>query len=194
MLVYILVYVDDIIITGSDTTEVTCIISLLADRFSLKDLGELSYFLGIEVHRTPASLHLTQTKYITDLLTRTNMASCKPILTHMFSNERLTLFSGSALADPLEYRATVGSLQYLGLTHPDIAFAVNRLSQFMHRPTTTHAEAVKRVMRYLAGTADKGFFFSRSTPLNLHAYSGADWTGDRDDYSSTGAYIVYLGK
>lgn len=96
--------------------------------------------------------------------------------------------------DPTSYQAIVGSLQYLALTRPDISFVVNRLSQFMHAPTTIHNKAVKRVLQYLAGTVMKGLFFSASFPLNLHAYSDSNWAGDKDGYTSTSAYIVYLGK
>ncbi|KAG7552793.1 Integrase catalytic core [Arabidopsis thaliana x Arabidopsis arenosa] len=192
--VYILVYVDDILITGNNSMEVSRIIQVLAARFSLKDLDNLSYFLGMEAHRDATGLYLTQTKYITDLLVKTNMTHCKPVSTPMCSTERLVASDGSVLDDPSEFRTIVGSLQYLLLTRPDIAFAVNRLSQYMHCPTTSHFEAVKRVLRYLNGTANKGLFFSRTSPLNLHAYSDADWAGNQDDYSSTGAYIVYLGK
>ncbi|XP_019098255.1 PREDICTED: uncharacterized protein LOC109131584 [Camelina sativa] len=148
----------------------------------------------MEAYRTAAGLHLTQTKYITDLLRKTLMAEAKPVPTPMVSSQVLTLSSGVPLSDGTQYRATVGSLQYLLLTRPDIAFAVNRLSQFMHKPTTVHWEAVKRVLRYLVGTEKKGIFFSASTPTTLHAYSDADWAGCRDDYLSTGGYLVYLGR
>lgn len=192
--VYILIYVDDIIITGTSMTSLNQVTDLLAAKFSLKDLGELSYFLGMEAYRSPAGLHLTQTKYITDLLRKTKMADAKPVATPMSSSQVLTLSSGDLLPDPTQYRVTVGSLQYLCLTRPDIAFVVNRLSQYMHQPRTLHWEAVKRVLRYLIGTANKGIFFSATSPLTLHAYSDADWAGNSDDDSSTGAYIVYLGK
>ena len=192
--IYILIYVDDIVITGSHAQELQKVTTKLAAKFSLKELGELSYFLGMEATRTEKGLHLTQTKYITDLLRRAKMDDAKPVATPMSSTQVLTLNSGDLLSDRSEYRVIVGSLQYLGLTRPDIAFHVNRLSQFMHQPTSTHWEAAKRVLRYLAGTADKGIFFSANTPFNLHAYSDADWAGDHDDYNSTGAYIVYLGR
>ena len=98
------------------------------------------------------------------------------------------------LADGSEYRTVVGSLRYLHFTRPDVAFAVNKLSQFMHCPTDEHYQAAKRVLRYLFGTRDQGIFLRSNTSLNLHAFSDADWTGNRDDYTSTGAYIVYLGS
>lgn len=194
VLTYILVYVDDIVVTGSNAEVVERTIKTLSDRFSLKDHGELSYFLGMEATRTKAGLSLTQTKYITDLLVRHKMADAKPVSTPMASTCSLTASHGVKLPDSTTYRTLVGSLQYLSLTRPDISFAVNRLSQFMHEPTTIHEDAAKRVLRYLAGTVTKGIFFSASTPLNLHAYTDADWAGDKDGYSSTGAYIVYLGK
>lgn len=194
LIIYILIYVDDIIVTGNNINEITHFIKRLSDHFSLKDLGKLSYFLGMEAHRTSSGLHLTQTKYITDLLAKTKMTNAKSVATPMCSTQHLTASLGVAIDDPTDFRAIIGSLQYLCLTRPDIAFAVNRLSQFMHRPTTIHLEATKRVLRYLAGTANRGILFSASSPLTLHAYSDADWAGNRDDYTSTGAYIVYLGK
>ena len=107
----------------------------------------------------------------------TQMKDEKLVASLMEMNEHLTLLSGTSLTDGTMYRTIVGALQYLQFTRTNIAFAVNRLSQFMHHPTTLHLEAAKRVLRYLAGTATKGLFFSRNTPLTLHAYSDADWAG-----------------
>ena len=92
----------------------------------------------------------------------------------MCTNTPLTLFSGTPLDDPSEYRAVVGSLQYISLTHPNISFSVNKLSQFMHKPTTEHWQAVKRVFRYLTCSMTQGIFlFAHNTP-NLHAFTDAD--------------------
>lgn len=172
-----MVYVDDIVVTGSNALLVTQIIDHLVTRFSIKDLGNLSYFLGIEAQRTSQGLHLMQRKYILDLLNKTKMLSAKPVTTPMSPHPRLTLHSGSLLPDPTEYRMVVGSLQYLGFTRPDIAYAVNKLSQFMHKPTDEHWQAVKRVLRYLAGTMSHGIFLRSDSPLSLHAFSDAYWTG-----------------
>lgn len=191
--VYLLVYVDDILVTGNSTKAIQQVLSLLADRFSVKDAEDLNYFLGLEAHRTPKGLHLSQRKYILDLLHQHNMANAKPVSTPMMSSPKLTLHTGTPLSDPTPYRNLVGSLQYLAFTRPDIAYAVNKLSQFMHKPTEDHWTAGKRVLRYLAGTSTHGIFFSTINNLNLHAYSDADWGGDSDDYISTNAYITYLG-
>ena len=90
-----------------------------------------------------------------------------------------------------QYRMVVRSLQYLAFTRPDISFAVNKLSQFMHSPTDEYWQAAKRVLRYLAGTTTHGVFLRRQNNLSLHAFSDADWAGDVD---STNAYVIYLGN
>lgn len=122
------------------------------------------------------------------------MTGAKSVSTPMETNIPLTLGAGTLLESPTEFRTIVGSLQYLALTRPDIAFTVNKLSQFMHRPTTVHWQALKRLLRYLNGTLDVGLNIYRDSPLRLHAFSDADWAGDRDDFVSTGAYIVDLGR
>lgn len=190
--VYVLVYVDDILITGPSAL-VDNFIASLAARFSLKDQGELSYFLGIEATRTSTGLHLRQQKYIIDLLSKINMLHAKPVATPMTPTPKLSLTTGTTLEDATEYRMVIGSLQYLSLTRPDIAFAVNRLSQFMHRPADSHWQATKRVLRYLAGTTTQGILLRPNTPLTLHGFSDANWGGDVDDLVSTNAYVFYLG-
>ncbi|KAG7536467.1 Integrase catalytic core [Arabidopsis suecica] len=192
-IVYMLVYVYDILVTGNDSVLLQQTLAALATRFSVKEHEDLHYFLGIEAKRVSQGLHLCQRKYIFDLLTRTNMLLAKPVTTPMATSPKLPLHSGTRLPDPKEYRAVVGSLQYLALTRPDLSYAVNRLSQFMHMPTTDHWNAVKRVLRYLAGTPNHGIFLKKGNALSLHAYTDADWAGDTDDYVSTNGYIVYLG-
>jgi len=129
-----------------------------------------------------AGIFLSQRKYINDLLHQSGMADTKPASTPLFATGKLLKDSCDLLPSPFEYRALVGSLQYLSLTRPDIAFSTNKLAHFMKNPKTAHWNALKRVLRYLAGSCDKGIFISTTTPLNLHAYSDADWAGEKDDY------------
>lgn len=126
--IYILVYVDDINIIGPNYSSVSSFINSLANRFSLKDLGTLSYFLGVEVLPHSDGLFLSQSKYILDLLTKANMSDCKPASTPLTTSFHLTNNEGTPLAKPTDYRSLVGALQYLSLTRPDVAFAVNKLS------------------------------------------------------------------
>lgn len=192
-LVYILVYVDDILVTGNDNFIIQQTLTALAQRFSVKDHEELHYFLGIEAKRGPQGLHLSQKRYILDLLERTNMLGAKPVATPMATSPKLTLHSGSSLTDPTEYRRIVGSLQYLAFTRPDLSYTVIKLSQYMHSPTSDHWNAVKRALRYLAGTVDYGICLRRGNSVSLHAFSDVDWAGDGDDYVSTNGYVVYIG-
>ena len=155
-LLYLLVYVDDIIITGDDEHAVDLLVHTLAKRFSLKDLGSLTYFLGVEIQSHPRGLVLSQHRYIQDLLHRTNMSNSRPVATPLPPGPPPTLAMGKLLLDPSEYRATVGNLQYLSLTRPDVSFTVNKLSQFMHKPTEEHWRLVKCLLWYLSGTSTVG--------------------------------------
>ncbi|RVW64698.1 Retrovirus-related Pol polyprotein from transposon RE2 [Vitis vinifera] len=203
-IMYLLVYVDDLILTGDNDTKVNHFIAILARQFSIKDLGLLTYFLGVEVVPNKHDLLLSQRRYILDLLTQTKMQDAKTIPTPIPTSPTLMLNSGSSLFDPTEYCQVVGSLHYLLITRLDIAFAVNKLSQYMHCPTTAYWSFVKRLLRYLVGTVDDGLQLYKDSTLNLHAFSNtslnlqafsdADWARDKDVFCSTGAYVVYLGK
>ncbi|KAG8500663.1 hypothetical protein CXB51_002624 [Gossypium anomalum] len=191
---YVLVYVDDIVITGSSSDEINYFVQQLHAKFALKDMGELHYFLGIEVNRSSSgSLHLSQRKYIRELLTRSSMANAKGVHTPMVSSSVLSKNEGEPLADPTEYRSLAGALQYVVLTRPDVAYAVNRVCQFMHAPTSSHMVALKRILRYLCGTPAHGLVFRPSDRLSLVGYADANWGLDFDDRRSTTGYCIYFG-
>ncbi|CAA7040557.1 unnamed protein product [Microthlaspi erraticum] len=194
VLLCVLVYVDNIIVLGNRPELVISVEKSLGTRFFIKDLCDIQYFLGIEVTRTSHGLHLMQRKYIVDLLTKTHMLDAKPITTPMATSPKLTLHSGKPLDSAKEYRMVVGSLQYLAFTRPDITFSVNKLSLYMHSPMEDHWQAAKRVFWYLAGMLTHGIFLNSSSTLTIHGFYDADWVGDVDDYNSTNAFIVYLGK
>lgn len=190
----ILIYVDDILITGSNPSHIQKCISHLQNTFSLKDLGPLSYFLGIEVHKSNQGIRLTQAKYLQDLLLRSNMDSAKPAPTPMPANSTLSQADSPPFDNPHQYRSIVGALQYATITRPDLSFAVNKVSQFMHAPTTNHWSAVKRILRYIRGTITHGTTIISDSSHTLHAYSDADWAGSLDDRRSTSGYCIYLGR
>ena len=129
---YILVYVDDILLLGSDAKEVEQFISTLNLFFPVKDMGILHYFLGIECHFTSSALYLSQKKYISELLAKTNMHHCNPESTPMSTKIKLSALEGKPFQDGELFRSVVGSLQYLSFTRPDISFAVNKVCQFLH--------------------------------------------------------------
>ena len=190
---YLLVYVDDIIITSSSDSLIQQFIASLSHRLSLKDLGPLHFFLGVEASRTSSGLHLSQQKYIRDLLVKTKMDEAKPISTPMSSTEILLLHDGSPACDATEYRQVIGLVQYLSFTRPDVSFVVNKLSQYIHQPSTAHWAAMKRVLRYLKGTVDCGLFLRSYSSLTLRVFADADYASNKDNYSSTSAYVIFLG-
>ena len=130
----------------------------LKSEFALKDLGELHYFLGIEVKKVQDGILLTQEKYASDILSRVGMKDCKPSSTPMSTTEKLSLNEGKLLSpeEGTKYRSIVGALQYLTLTRPDISFSVNKVCQFLHAPTSLHWTAVKRILRYIQGSMGIG--------------------------------------
>jgi hypothetical protein len=148
---YLLVYVDDIIVISSSTAAVDALLRDLGAEFVLKDLGDLQYFLGIQVIKQSDGLLLCQEKYATDLLKKVGMQHCKPVATPLSISEKLSLEGGTRLGekDGTQYRSIVGALQYLTLTRPDLSLSVNKVCQFFHMLTTVHWMDVKRILRYL---------------------------------------------
>jgi hypothetical protein len=193
ILLYVLVYVDDLILTGNNNPFLQHVVTSLGETFSLKELSDLHYFLGVEVIPVQQGLFLSQNRYIHDLLSRLNMTGAKTVHTLMSVSAKLLLDDGSAGCDTIEYRRTIGSLQYLSLTRPDLGFAINRLAQFMHKPTVTHWQHVKRLLRYVKQTIHFGLLLRNQSNPVLRGFSDADWGGDLDDRKSTTAYIIFLG-
>ncbi|BAB90546.1 putative rice retrotransposon retrofit gag/pol polyprotein [Oryza sativa Japonica Group] len=196
IIMFVLVYVDDIIVASSTEKATTALLKDLNKEFTLKDLGDLHYFLGIEVTKVSNGVILTQEKYANDMLKRVNMSNCKPVSTPLSVSEKLTLYEGSPLGpnDATQYRSIVGALQYLTLTRPDIAYSVNKVCQFLHAPTTSHWIAVKRILRYLNQCTSLGLHVHKSASTLVHGYSDADGAGSIDDRKSTGGFAVFLGS
>lgn len=130
----LLVYVDDVILTGNSPIEITTIKQLLHQQFRIKDLGKLKYFLGLEVSRTSKGIHICQRKYALDILFEWGALASKPCSTPMIKSNQLLYDSDAALYDPTAYRRLIGCLLYLTTTRPDISFAVQNLSQFIQAP------------------------------------------------------------
>ncbi|XP_019195215.1 PREDICTED: uncharacterized protein LOC109188989 [Ipomoea nil] len=174
--VFLLVYVDDIIMMGNDATLVTAL------------LGRLATASGPWNTR----LLLSQRRYMTDLLGRSGMAECKHLAT-LAVVTKAVVPADVPYENPTQYHRMVGALQYLTITRLDLAYAVNRLCQFMHSVTTEHWGLVKRVLRYIKGTLDYGLWLSPSSSTSIHAYSDSDWAGFPIDRKSTSGFAVYLG-
>jgi hypothetical protein len=190
-----LVYGDDIIVASSLQAATDALLKDLQDEFALKDLGGLHYFLGIEVNRGKDGLILSQERYAKDIVARAGMNSCKPVETPLSTSEKLSMIDGDKLGpqDSTKYRSLVGALQYLTLTRPDICYAVNKVCQFLHAPTTVHMNDVKRILRYIRGSWNSRLKIGKSDSMLVSAFLDADWAGCVDDRRSTGGFAVFLG-
>jgi histone deacetylase 1/2 len=165
---FMLVYVDDIVVASSSLDATKALLRDLEAEFALKDLGDLHYFLSIEVKRGADGLVLSQQQqYATDVLKRANMWNCKSVDTPISISEKLSLTDGDNLGgeDSTRYRSIIGALQYLTLTRPDLSFVVSKVCQFLHKLTTVHFSAVKRILWYVKGT------LAWDSSYALHFYS-----------------------
>jgi hypothetical protein len=186
------VYVDDIIITGDDTLEIAQLKKNLSKEFEVKDLGQLRYFLGIEIARSPRGIVLSQRKYVLDLLNETGMLGCRKASTPIEQNHKLCAQSGDPV-DKEKYQRLVGRLIYLCHTRPDITYAVSVVSRYMHDPRSGHMDAVYRILRYLKSSPGKGLWFKKNDHLNIEGYCDADWASCLDDRRSTSGYCTFVG-
>ncbi|XP_019051427.1 PREDICTED: uncharacterized protein LOC109113940 [Nelumbo nucifera] len=167
-------YVDDILITGDDIERISRLQQLLSKSFKMKDLGPLTYFLGLEVSRNSRGYFVNQQKYAADLVKLANLSDSKIVGTPLELNLKLNKDDGSPLEDPTLYRQLVGSLIYLTMTQLDISYAVQIVSQFVSSPRQPHLSTFHQIIRYVRGTLSHGIFFSSSSPIHLMAYADAD--------------------
>nr|XP_020150129.1 uncharacterized mitochondrial protein AtMg00810-like [Aegilops tauschii subsp. strangulata] len=190
---YLMLYVDDIILTASSPGLLQQLTARLRDEFALKDLGALHYFLGIEVVRCADGFFLHQQKYAHELLERASMLNCKTAPTPVDTKAKVSALEGSPAPDAAFYRSIVGALQYLTLTRPDLQYAVQQVCLHMRSPRDSHWTLVKRILRYIRGTMNLGLTLTASSSIDMVAYSDADWAGCPDTRRSTSGYCVYLG-
>ncbi|XP_071695911.1 uncharacterized mitochondrial protein AtMg00810-like [Rutidosis leptorrhynchoides] len=189
----LVLFIENVTIHSSSDTLRRRIIQHLSAEFAMKDLGRLSYFLGIGVEHTKTGLFLNQSKYARELLEKAGMLSCKPATTPIEANSKLSANAGAPYSDPTYYRSLAGALQYLTFTRPDIAHAVQQICLHMHAPREGHMGALKRILRYIHGTINFGLHMTCSTSHSLISYTDADWAGCPDTRRSTSGYCVYFG-
>ncbi|XP_020249231.1 uncharacterized protein LOC109826619 [Asparagus officinalis] len=186
------VYVDDIVITGDDVEEILRLKKRLGEEFEVKDLGQLKYFLGIEIARSRKGIVLSQRKYVLDLLSETGMLGCRVASTPIEQNHKMCAEGGDPVSKE-QYQRLVGRLIYLCHTRPDITHAVSVVSRYMHDSREQHMKAVRRILRYIKGSPGNGLWFRSFGHLRIEGYCDADWAGCMDDHRSTTGYCVFIG-
>ncbi|XP_020678236.1 uncharacterized protein LOC110096559 [Dendrobium catenatum] len=189
---YMLVYVDDILLTGNSPTETHKLLSNLHSSFQMRNLGSLSQFLGIQTTKTENGFILHQQAYAKSIIQRAGMDTAKPVATPISCKTTITSKSQDPYDQPQLYRQILGALQYLTLTRPDIQFAVQQLCQHMQNPLNIHQEALKRLLRYIQGSSAIGIPLYRSN-LTLTGYVDADWASNNQDRKSISGYCNFLG-
>jgi hypothetical protein len=191
--VLLLVYVDDIVITGTDSLLISNLQHHLQDCFHMKDLGSLTYFLGLEVHSYSSGVFVHQHKYAHDLIALAGLQDSSPVDPSLEVNVKFQRDDGDLLPNPTLYWQLVGSLNYFTITRPDISFAVQQVSQFMQSPRHLHLVAVRRIIRYLLGSSSRGLFYPAGSSIRIVAFSDTDWAGCPDTRCSITGWYMFLG-
>jgi hypothetical protein len=167
------VYVDDII-TENNEENIQQIKRQLKNKFDIKDLSRLKYFLGIEVTYSYKNLFLSQRKYVLDLLKEIGKLGCKPSSTPVDSKKKLSIEDGTPLENINQYQMFVGKLIYFTITRPDLAYVVSQINKFMHAPKTCHLEAINKILRYLKETYGKRILMKNNKSNEVCGYTNAD--------------------
>lgn len=189
------VYVDDIILAGKKESDLEQVKTALGKKFDIKDLGQLSYFLGVKVkQQRNGAIWIGQPTYTKNILSEFGMQDCKPVSTPVSVEAKLTKATDDEnCIDQKKYQSAIGSLMYLSVsTRPDISYAVSSLARFSSKPTQRHWVALKRLLRYLKGTTKHGILYKREGPSACIGFSDADWAGDTNDRKSTSGYMFMI--
>jgi hypothetical protein len=189
------VYVDDLVITGGDVQELEQFKEQMKKTFQMTDMGLLRFYLRLEVEQSQAGITISQGSYALKILQGAGLADCNASHTPMESRLKLNKYSNDDCVDATEYRRLIGALRYLVNSRPDLAYAVGYVSRFMEKPTVEHLVAVKRILRYVAGTVHLGCHYQKEArKVDLLGYSDSDHGADVDGRRSTSGILFFLGK
>ena len=187
------VYVDDLLVTGSQTQEIEKFKRQMTKEFEMSDLGLLSYYLGIEVEQHEDFLTLKQSGYARKVLSKFGMDECNPTKIPMDPGTKLHEDKQGQRVDASEYRSVVGCLRYLLHTRPDLAFSVGIASRYMEMPTVMHLKTVKQIMRYVKGSLEYGLVYTKGgNPEVLDGYSDSDLAADLVGRRRTAGMAFYF--
>ncbi|GJT70817.1 putative ribonuclease H-like domain-containing protein [Tanacetum coccineum] len=167
---------------------------LMQKEFKMSSMGELTFFLGLQVKQTTAGIFLSQDKYVKDILNKFDFRTIKPASTPIEAHKSLGKDEEGEDVDVHLYRSMIGCLMYLTASRPDIMFAVCLCARFQVTPKVSHMHAVKRIFRYLKHQPKLGLWYPKDSPFHLEAFSDSDYAGDNHDRRSTSGGCQYLGR
>ena len=187
------IYVDDIVLGATNDSLAHSFAKEMKAMFEMSMVGELTYFLGLQVKQTDSRIYINQAKYARNLVKRFGLDNTEHSRTPMAANAKLTNDSSGESVDVTLYKSMIGCLLYLTASRPDIAFSVGVCSRFQSNPKVWHLNAVKRIIKYVGGTCDYGLFYSKDSNLSLAGFSDSDWAGNADNRKSTTGGCFYVG-
>ncbi|GJW44272.1 retrovirus-related pol polyprotein from transposon TNT 1-94, partial [Tanacetum coccineum] len=187
------IYVDDIIFASTDPKACDIFSNEMSSKFQMSMMGQMSFFLGLQVSQNPRGIFINQSKFALEILKKFGMDSCDPVDTPMVDRLKLDEDPLGIPVDQTRFRSMVGSLMYLTASRPDLVFVVCMCARYQASPTKKHLEALKRVFRYLRGTINWGLWYPKDTAMALTAYADADHAGCQDTRRSTSGSAQFLG-
>ncbi|KAG7533536.1 Zinc finger CCHC-type superfamily [Arabidopsis thaliana x Arabidopsis arenosa] len=188
------VYVDDIVFGSTKTELVNKFVKTMTTEFEMSMVGELNYFLGLQITQSAEGIFISQSTYAKNLIKRFDMQTSKTAHTPMSTASKLTKDEAGQAVDQKLYRAMIGSLLYLTASRPDLCYSVGLCARYQACPRVSHLNAVKRIIKYVKGTVEYGLFYTKHTNHNLAGFCDADWSGCLDGRRSTSGGCFFLGN
>ncbi|GJS80291.1 retrovirus-related pol polyprotein from transposon TNT 1-94 [Tanacetum coccineum] len=192
-ILHVQIYVDDIIFASTDPKDCDRFSNEMSSKFQMSMMGQISFFLGLQISQNPRGIFINQSKYANEILKKFDLHKSDPVDTPMVERTKLDEDLSGIPVDQTQYRSMIGSLMYLTASRPDLVFAVCMCARYQSKPTKRHLEAIKRVFRYLQGTINMGLWYPKDTAMALTAYADADHAGCQDTRRSTSGSAQFLG-
>ncbi|GJX79132.1 retrovirus-related pol polyprotein from transposon TNT 1-94, partial [Tanacetum coccineum] len=190
---HVQIYVDDIIFASTDPKDCDRFSNEMSSKFQMSMMGQISFFLGLQISQNPRGIFINQSKYANEILKKFDLHKSDPVDTPMVERTKLDEDLSGIPVDQTQYRNMIGSLMYLTASRPNLVFAVCMCGRYQSKPTKKHLEAVKRVFRYLQGTINMGLWYLKDTAMALTAYANAYHAGCQDTRRSTSGSAQFLG-
>ncbi|GKC93438.1 retrovirus-related pol polyprotein from transposon TNT 1-94, partial [Tanacetum coccineum] len=190
---HVQIYVDDIIFASTNPRDCDHFSNEMSSKFQMSMMGQISFFLGLQISQNPRGIFINQSKYAKEILKKFDLHNSDPVDTPMVERTKLDEDLSGIPVDQTQYWGMVGCLMYLIANRPDLVFTVCMCARYQSKPTKKHIEVVKRVFRYIQGTINMGLWYPKDTAMALTAYADVDHTGCQDTRRSTSGSAQFLG-